>query len=303
MKLLSWNVAFGSPFRRRGREQEVRAWLADAAAEVDVLLLQEATPTLLAGHDEWSVRHATPNGPHGSCVLVACRRPARLDPVELVPPSRNPQARSYCLAAADVADEGQVLRWLSLYVPWRSSSASWVQQLTAASFPWPLPAVIGADMNSPVGPRASSHGFIQAATTNGWRHATPLHGQGASHRRSHIDHVLLRGLTATSWSIDRTVIAAGLSDHGICRLALEVDEVTDSLELVETASGRVLGVADLLPSGDVLVDEGTRAVAEQAGITGESVWGRLCRLGNGYVHARRRRPERPADGQVDGTTL
>jgi endonuclease/exonuclease/phosphatase family metal-dependent hydrolase len=290
MKLLSWNTAFGSPYRRRGREEEVRNWLSEGAHDVDLLLLQEAIPTLLDGLADWSVQHAVPNGPHGSCVLVACRRPARLDPVDVGAPSRDPEGKRYCLTAADLHADVHRIRCLSMYVPWRSSSKSWMQQIAPASVSWPMPAVIGADMNSPVGARAKSHGFIEAAAASGWRHATPLHVHGPTFRKSHIDHVLLRGLTSTAWSLDRSVLAEGLSDHAATFVEAEIDEVTDALEVIDAASGRVLGSAQLLPDGQVLVDEGARAYAEQAGVTGEPVWQRLCRLGNGYVTVRRADP-------------
>jgi hypothetical protein len=63
-------------------------------------------------------------------------------------------------------------------------------------------------------------------------------------------------------------------------------EVVEELELVEVATGRVLGVASLLSDGNVLVDEGTHPYADVASIRGDDLWTHLRGIGNGYVMMR-----------------
>jgi endonuclease/exonuclease/phosphatase family metal-dependent hydrolase len=203
---VSWNVAFGSPFRQRGRAAEVTEWLDKSGA--DVLLLQEARQDLLHGLD-WVQVAAPATGPAGSCALVACRPRLAPVPVTLEVPSNSPEKNSFCLVAAALDRQ----TFVSMYVPWRSGGIGWMKGLLR-QFPASSGAVlIGTDMNAPVGPRSRSHPAIEYALEQGWNHVTPLHTYGPTMRKSHIDHVFARGVAVRSWGVDRSVLDERLSDH------------------------------------------------------------------------------------------
>ena len=213
MRVLSWNVAFGSPFHTRRGRDAVRQHLDDVNA--DVLLLQEAVPEVLS--PRWTAVAPEARGFRGSSVLIAVPAGRGIARAELEVDSLP--SEGHCFVAADLVVNGQSLRAMSLYVPWRSSSSRWLRHIMRTHTPGP--SLLGADANSPVGSRPAPHSMFRVAEQAGWAHlSAPLLSLGPTHKKSQIDHVWGLGLRTHSWHIDRSVLDRGLSDHAA--LVLEV---------------------------------------------------------------------------------
>ncbi len=118
-----------------------------------------------------------------------------------------------CSCSADLSADGRTWRLASLYVPWRDSSDKWLAQLLTQPA-MDGPGVVGADLNSPVGPKPPPHPMFETASAAGWVWATtPLLSQGPTMKASQIDHLLVRDFDCTTWRIERDGLTAGLSDH------------------------------------------------------------------------------------------
>lgn len=212
MSVASWNVAFGGP----ALPHQPRTGLLPGYLDVspyDVLLLQESLSGLLG--EGWTSVSSPGAGSRGACVTVACR----VSLGTLVPvPLDLPDGREHCAVAADLVTEHGAVRMVSLYVPWRDSSRQWLARLLAQPA-LQLPGVVGADLNSPVGPKPAPHPMFETAQDAGWTWATlPLLSKGSTMKASQIDHVLVRGMKVRCWVVDRGGLEQRLSDHAAVRV-------------------------------------------------------------------------------------
>lgn len=211
----SWNLAFGGPgLPNEPRRTALPDYLR--ASNADVLLLQETQPQLPG--PGWSSVASPGGGQKGACVSIAVRAEfGTLSPVDV----DVPKDRQHCLLTADLIYPGGTLRLVSLYVPWRDSSAKWLQDLLDQPA-LQVPGVIGADLNSPIGPKPAPHPMIDIATDRGWIWASmPLLSAGPTMKQSQIDHLLVRDLTVHDWGVDVEGLRAGLSDHAALHICVE----------------------------------------------------------------------------------